>query len=212
MKSKTDADKIIGILEKTYPDAKPQLEFNSTYELLVAVILSAQCTDKRVNIVTRELFKNYNEPQKMIELVQKDLEKIIKPCGLYRSKATHILTASRKIVDGFGGQVPDTYEGLLSLDGVGRKTANVVLSVGFSRDAIAVDTHVFRVARRLGLSDATTPTGVEKHLNSLIDKDKWSASHHYLIYHGRNVCKAIGPKCFECALSAYCEKNGLNQK
>ncbi len=206
---KTKADKIVSILEKTYPNAKPALCYSSPFELLVAVILSAQCTDVRVNLVTKELFKTYNTPQKMLELDEATLGELIKSCGLYNSKAKHILSASRSIVENFGGQVPATLDELQTLDGVGRKTANVVFSVAFSGDAIAVDTHVFRVSRRIGFSCSNTPLGVEKDLQKLIDKNKWSKCHHYLIYHGRNVCKAQSPKCSNCQLFELCEKNGL---
>ena len=145
------------ILSEIYKDARPALEFTSAYELLVAVVLSAQCTDERVNIVTRELFKEHNNPEKMLELSQTELEKYIFSCGFYRMKAEHILSASRDILEKFGGEVPNTVERLTSLAGVGKKTANVVYSVAFGGAAIAVDTHVFRVCNRLGLAKGNTP-------------------------------------------------------
>lgn len=209
---KSVADEIINILAKTYPEAKPQLEYSSAFELLVAVILSAQCTDKRVNIVTRELFKDYNTPCKMLTLTEEELAEKIKSCGLYHSKARHILSASKDIVERFFGQVPDTVEKLKTLDGVGQKTANVVYSVYFAGDAIAVDTHVFRLSNRIGLGKGKTPKEVEAKLCKIIDKDKWSKSHHYLIYHGRNICKAIKPLCGDCPLQNLCQKNGLKNK
>ena len=209
---KHKADKIISALAAAYPDARPALEFSSPYELLVAVILSAQCTDKRVNIVTKELFKDYNTPEKMLTLSVGELGEKIKSCGLYRSKAAHILSASRDIVEKFGGKVPETQKELKTLAGVGQKTANVVYAVAFGGEAIAVDTHVFRVSNRLGLAESDNVTDTEKSLNRLIDRHLWSKAHHYLIYHGRQVCKAIKPDCENCCVSSLCEKHGLKKK
>ena len=158
---KSTAQKIIDLLAEKYPDARPELTYSSPYELLVAVILSAQCTDKRVNIVTRELFKEYNTPEKMLTLTKEQLGKMIYSCGFYNSKSEHILSASKDIVERFGGNVPDTIEDLQTLAGVGKKTANVVYAVAFGGDAIAVDTHVFRVSNRIGLADGKTPLKVE---------------------------------------------------
>ncbi len=196
---------IIEKLESVYLGAKPALEFSSDYELLVAVILSAQCTDERVNKVTAVLFKNYNTPQKMLELSKEELAKIIFPCGLNNSKAKHILEASRSILDRFDGKVPSTLEDLRTLSGVGRKTANVVYSVAFNGDAIAVDTHVQRVSNRIGLAKSGNPLTTEKQLMKKIDKNMWSKSHHYLIYHGRRICTARNPKCKSCILNLECE-------
>lgn len=196
---------IIEKLENVYFGAKPALEFSTNYELLVAVILSAQCTDERVNKVTKILFKEYNTPEKMLKLTKEELAKIILPCGLNNSKAEHILGASQKIVSDYNSVVPSEYDDLLSLPGVGRKTANVVSAVGFDKDAIAVDTHVFRVSNRLGLVKAKNPLQTEKALQKAIDKDMWSKAHHYLIYHGRRVCTARSPKCKECFLRLECE-------
>lgn len=209
---KHKADKIISALAAAYPDARPALEFSSPYELLVAVILSAQCTDKRVNIVTKELFKDYNTPEKMLTLSVEELGEKIKSCGLYRSKAAHILSASKDIVEKFGGKVPETQKELKTLAGVGQKTANVVYAVAFGGEAIAVDTHVFRVSNRLGLAESDNVTDTEKSLNRLIDRHLWSKAHHYLIYHGRQVCKAIKPDCENCCVSFLCEKHGLKKK
>lgn len=192
-------------LEKLYPQAAPALHFNSTYELLVAVILSAQCTDERVNKVTAELFKEYNTPQKMLTLSQQELEKRIFSCGFYRNKAAHILSASRDIIEKFGGQVPADHAALKTLAGVGQKTANVVYAVAFGGDAIAVDTHVFRVSNRLGLAHATTPEKTELQLNAAIPKDMWSRAHHWLIFHGRRVCHSQRPDCANCTLKTWCE-------
>lgn len=209
---KLKADKIISALAAAYPDARPALEFYSPYELLVAVILSAQCTDKRVNIVTKELFKDYNTPEKMLTLSVGELGEKIKSCGLYRSKAAHILSASKDIIEKFGGKVPESQKELKTLAGVGQKTANVVYAVAFGGEAIAVDTHVFRVSNRLGLAESDNVTDTEKSLNRLIDRHLWSKAHHYLIYHGRQVCKAIKPDCENCCVSALCEKHGLKKK
>ena len=199
------AKQIIEKLNSVYFGAKPALEFTSNYELLVAVILSAQCTDERVNKVTAVLFKNYNTPEKMLTLTQEKLSKIILPCGLNNSKAKHILDASKSIVDNFNGQVPSTLKDLQSLSGVGRKTANVVYSVAFGGDAIAVDTHVQRVSNRIGLAKSDNPLTTEKQLMKRIEKNMWSKSHHYLIYHGRRVCTARSPKCENCVLLSLCE-------
>lgn len=192
-------------LEKLYPQAAPALHFNSTYELLVAVILSAQCTDERVNKVTAELFKEYNTPQKMLTLSQQELEKRIFSCGFYRNKAAHILSASRDIIEKFGGQVPSDHAALKTLAGVGQKTANVVYAVAFGGDAIAVDTHVFRVSNRLGLAHAATPEKTELQLNAAIPRDMWSRAHHWLIFHGRRVCHSQRPDCANCTLKTWCE-------
>ena len=196
---------VLAELKQLYPDARPALKFNDEYELLVAVILSAQCTDERVNKVTAELFKQHNTPQTMLNLSQEELEKFIFSCGLYKSKAAHILSASRDIVDKFGGKVPGDFNQLKSLAGVGQKTANVVYSVAFGGDAIAVDTHVFRVANRLGLAKGETPFKVEEGLKKAIPKEDWSKAHHWLIFHGRRVCHSRKPDCENCTLKNWCE-------
>ena len=199
------SDEILDRLEQLYPDAAPALHFCSPYELLVAVILSAQCTDERVNKVTAELFRTYNTPEKMLTLSQEQLERYIFSCGFYHNKAAHILSASRDIVDKFGGEVPSDFDQLRSLAGVGQKTANVVWSVAFGKDAIAVDTHVFRVSNRLGLADADTPLKTEAQLKEVIPKADWSKAHHWLIYHGRRVCHSQKPDCANCPLSECCD-------
>ncbi len=203
--NKTKAKEIVNTLSNQFLD-KPALNFSSPFELLVAVVLSAQCTDKRVNLVTKELFKNYNTPQKMLLLSQEQLEKYIFSCGLYQKKAEHILALSQDILDKFGGEVPNNLKDLQTLKGVGRKTANVVYSVAFKGDAIAVDTHVFRVANRIGLANAKTPLQTEKELMQILDKKDWSKSHHYLIYLGRSYCKASNPDCQNCPIKEFCEK------
>ena len=202
---KTDKKTALEILEKVYADAKPALHFNSPYELLVAVVLSAQCTDERVNKVTKVLFEKHSTPQTMLSLTQAELEKYIFSCGFYRMKAAHILSASKDILERFGGEVPQTVEELTTLAGVGKKTANVVYSVAFGGDAIAVDTHVFRVSNRLGLAKGNTPQKVEADLNKAIPKKDWSSAHHWLIWHGRKVCHSQKPDCENCTLSNVCD-------
>ena len=202
------------ILSETYAGARPALHYNTAFELLVAVILSAQCTDERVNKVTAELFKQHNTPETMLALSQEQLEGYIFSCGLYRSKAAHILSASRDILEKFGGQVPAAFADLRSLAGVGQKTANVVSSVWFDKDAIAVDTHVFRVSNRLGLAHARTPAAAEEQLKAVIPQADWSKAHHWLIWHGRRVCHAQKPNCDICPLAGVCDfaRGGQVQK
>ena len=202
---KTDKLSALAELKNLYPDAKPALQYTTPYELLVAVVLSAQCTDERVNKVTAVLFEKYNTPETMLTLSQKELEKYIFSCGFYRMKAEHILSASKDILEKFNGEVPNTIENLMSLAGVGKKTANVVYSVAFGGDAIAVDTHVFRVSNRLGLAKGTTPLEVEAGLCKAIPKSDWSKAHHWLIYHGRRVCHSQKPDCVNCTLRELCD-------
>lgn len=197
--------KILDELSRLYPDAQPALHFKSPYELLVAVILSAQCTDERVNKVTKVLFENYDTPEKMLTLTQEELEKYIFSCGFYHNKAAHILSASKDIIEKFGGVVPDTLQELKTLAGVGQKTANVVYAVAFGGNAIAVDTHVFRVSNRLGIAEGKTPEKVEEGLRKAIPEELWSKAHHYLIYHGRQVCHSQRPDCTNCTLKAFCK-------
>ena len=197
-------EKQLEILEETYRGAKPELHFSNPFELLIAVILSAQCTDKRVNITTARLFKKAATPADIVALGISGLEEEIKDCGLFRNKAKNIMATCRTLVEEFGGEVPSDYDTLLKLPGVGRKTANVVTSVAFGRPAIAVDTHVFRIANRLKLAVGDTPLAVEKGLMKVIPREKWSAAHHWLIYHGRRVCKANRPLCGECPLADVC--------
>lgn len=199
------SQKILEELAKLYPDAQPALKFKSPYELLIAVILSAQCTDERVNKVTEVLFREHNTPEKMLNLKQEELEKYIFSCGFYRNKAAHILSASRDILEKYNGVVPNTLEELKTLAGVGQKTANVVYAVAFGGDAIAVDTHVFRVSNRLGLAEGKTPAKVEEGLCKALPKNEWSKAHHYLIYHGRRVCHSQRPDCANCTLKDLCD-------
>ena len=198
-------DIIIEKLEKMYPDADTELKFNSEYELLVAVMLSAQCTDKRVNQVTEKLFKEYNTPEKMLTLTQEELEQKIFSCGFYKNKAKNILKTSKTLVEKYNGKVPDNLKELQALDGVGRKTANVVGAVAFNIPAIAVDTHVFRVANRIGLTNAKNELNTELQLQKAIPKEKWLRVHHLIIWHGRRCCDARKPKCDQCLIKEECK-------
>lgn len=200
-----NTQEILRELERLYPDARPALEFTTPYELLVAVVLSAQCTDERVNKVTRVLFEKHNTPTTMLTLTQDELEKYIFSCGFYHNKAAHILSASKDILEKYGGEVPGTLEELRTLAGVGRKTANVVYAVAFGGDAIAVDTHVFRVSNRLGIAEGKTPEAVEEGLMQAIPQDLWSKAHHWLIFHGRRVCHSQKPACDTCTLAGLCK-------
>ncbi|MBQ9441956.1 MAG: endonuclease III [Selenomonadaceae bacterium] len=192
------------ILEETYRGAVPELKFNSVFELLVAVILSAQCTDKRVNQVTQVLFPIANTPEKILQLGQSELEKIIKPCGFFKTKSKHIIETSKILLENYGGEVPESFDELIKLPGVGRKTANVVTGVAFKNPAIAVDTHVFRLSNRMKLAEGKTPLEVETGLQKIIPREKWSDAHHWLIWHGRKICKARNPKCSDCPLKKIC--------
>jgi endonuclease III len=203
--NKENIDKILKVLSETYPDAKCALNFNSPYELLISTILSAQCTDVRVNVVTEQLYKEYNTPQRIISLTEEELGEKIRSCGFYRNKGKNILGATRAIIEEHNGEVPNTMEKLIKLPGVGRKTANVVLSNAFGVPAIAVDTHVFRVSNRLGLAKGDTPEQVEKGLMENVPREMWSDTHHYIIFHGRQICKSRKPNCEQCSLAPYCE-------
>lgn len=192
-------------LAAAYPQARPELNFSNPFELLIATILSAQCTDKQVNKCTPKLFRDCPTAQDMLKLSEQELIEYIKPCGFFNTKAKHILSACMDITAKFSGEVPSTREELESLSGVGRKTANVVLSNAFGVPAIAVDTHVFRVSNRIGLAESSTVEGTEKMLMQAIPEDKWSIAHHWLIFHGRRVCSARNPKCSECTINNLCK-------
>ncbi|MBO8158570.1 endonuclease III [Thermosyntropha sp.] len=190
-----------------YPDAGTMLKYNSFFELLVAVILSAQTTDKQVNKVTPELFAVYNTPEAMAKADLKELEEKIKKVGLYRSKAKNLKNMARFLIDFYDGKVPDDFEELMKLPGVGRKTANVVLSVGFGKPGLGVDTHVHRVVNRLGLVQTDNPIKTEYELKDLISVELWGRAHHLFIFHGRRVCKARRPECIKCIINDLCCKN-----
>ena len=196
---------IIKILEENYKEMGCALNYNSTFELLVATMLSAQTTDVTVNKATDILFTKYNKPEDFAVMELSDIENFIKTCGFYKTKGQNIINTSKKIIMNFGGEVPFTLEELTSLPGVGRKTANVVLSNAFGIDAIAVDTHVFRVSNRLGLAKAKDVLETEKQLMENIPKEYWSRAHHYLIWHGRKICVARKPKCDICPISDLCK-------
>ncbi|WP_110956472.1 endonuclease III [Anaerosinus massiliensis] len=198
---------MIAILEETYIDVKPALKFKSPFELLIAVILSAQCTDVRVNITTERLFAYANTPEAILKLGIENLENEIRDCGLFRSKAKNIIATCQRICSEYNGQVPETFDELIKLPGVGRKTANVVVSIAFNTPAIAVDTHVFRVSNRLHLAIGETPDEVEAKLKKVIPIEKWSAAHHWLIWHGRLLCKSRAPLCKKCPLQHLCPSN-----
>lgn len=195
-------------LADVYHDAKPALEYTNEFEFLVAVVLSAQCTDERVNIVTKRLFPALNHPAKMLAVGLAKLETLIRDCGLYKSKAANLIKTCHILVDQYGGEVPHDFDTLLTLPGVGRKTANVLVSVLWGQPAIAVDTHVFRVANRLKLGIADTPEEMETKLKKAIPREDWAAAHHWLIYHGRRLCKARKPLCTECFEADICPSAG----
>ncbi len=199
------ANEIIRILKETYKNPQCELKYNSPFELLVAVVLSAQCTDKRVNEVTSRLFKTYNTPKAMMDMPLNELEEAIRSCGFYHNKAKALKSLSTDIVTRFGGKFPESKEELKTLAGVGEKTANVVVSLVYHEPAIAVDTHVFRVSNRLGLVNANTPEKTQKQLEEVLPKDYWSEAHYALVLHGRYVCKAIKPKCGECPFTKVCK-------
>lgn len=207
---KQQREAILALLEETYKGMETALNYTTPFELLVAVIMSAQCTDERVNKITARIFPKYNAPAKMGALTQEQLEEEIRDCGLFRSKAKNLLATCKMLVEEYNSVIPDTIEELMKLPGAGKKTANVVASIVYNVPAIAVDTHVFRVSHRLGLAKGDDPLAVEKELQKAIPKAKWSAAHHWLIWHGRKVCKARKPLCSECVLVELCpykEKN-----
>jgi len=205
MRSTKKRKEIIELLKSIYWDAKAELDFTTPFELLVATILSAQATDVQVNKVTKSLFLIAGTPEKMAGMSIDEMEKSIKSIGLYKNKAKNLLAMSRILIEEYESQVPESIEELIKLPGVGRKTANVVVSNAFGVPAIAVDTHVFRVSNRLGLAEAKDVATTEKQLMQVIDKDDWSKLHHCLIFHGRRVCKARKPMCDECAFTGYCK-------
>ena len=201
-------NEVIIVLEKLfhmYPDAKCELNYSTSFELLIATVLSAQTTDKKVNQVTEVLFKEYNKPKDFLRLTQEELENKIREIGLYKGKAKHILSLCNSLIQNFNGDVPKTMEELMSLDGVGRKTANVVLSNAFDIPAFAVDTHVFRVSNRIGICNGKDAKEVEFQLVRKIPKELWIVSHHTLIFHGRKICKSAKPICNRCDINDLCE-------
>ena len=204
-------EEILVRLGKEYADTQTALHYKNAYELLVATILAAQCTDKRVNIVTRTLFVRFPDAIALSGGELDEIEEMIKTCGLYKSKAKNLLACAKRLSEEFGGEVPHTMEELVSLAGVGRKTASVVLAYAFGIPAMAVDTHVGRVANRLGLANSQNPVKIEQQLCALIPKERWSDAHHWLIWHGRKVCHAQRPDCPGCVVRELCPSAVLEE-
>jgi len=198
-------NEIYDILYKKFGEAKCELDFKNNYELIVAVILSARCTDKRVNIITKDLFKKYPDINSLANAKTEELEKMIYSCGFYKNKAKSLINMANDVVNKYNGEVPSEFEDLTTLAGVGRKTANVVMAVGFSKQAIAVDTHVFRVSNRLEIAKSKNPLECEKALQKNVEKEKWGQFHHFLVLFGRYVCKSQNPMCDGCELSSFCK-------
>ena len=203
---KNEAIDILKILKQTYPDAKCSLDFTTPFEILVAVILSAQCTDERVNKTTPALFSKYHTPEEFVKMPLETLEEFIRPCGFYKNKAKNIKLAAEKIVNDFNGKVPDNMEDLLTLPGVGRKTANVVMLEVFNKpQCVAVNTHEKKLSNRIGFSKESIPEKIEKDLVNLFPYEYLKDINHILIYHGRAICTARSPKCSECPINSKCE-------
>ncbi len=198
------------ILQEVYGGEKTALHYTNPFTFIVAVVLSAQCTDARVNLITARIFPRLDSPEKMRALSLRELENEIKDCGLYHAKAKHLLGLCDRLIEDYGGEVPEDFDDLVRLPGVGRKTANVVRSVLFGHPAIAVDTHVFRVSNRLKLATGETPLAVELGLQKAVPKKDWGAAHHWLIWHGRRICTARNPKCGECPLWDVCPSKKQN--
>jgi len=207
---KQQTTEVIKRLKKMYPDAHCALIHSNAFELLVATILSAQCTDNRVNIVTATLFRKYREPQDYLEVEANEIAEDIKSINFFNNKAKNIRAMCEKLVENFNGEVPKTMDELLTLNGVARKTANVVLGNAFGiASGVVVDTHVSRLSQRLGLTEAATPEKIEKDLADLVPKKNWVMFPHWMIFHGRQVCSARKPKCEECKLAEICPKIGV---
>jgi len=203
--SAKNIDKILPLLKKEYPQAKIALNFGNPLEILVATVLSAQCTDERVNMVTKSLFKKYRKVQDYAKANLKAFEQEIRSTGFYRNKTKNIISAAQKIIKDFGGEIPGVMDKLLQLPGVARKTANIVLFNGFGKiEGIAVDTHVRRLSQRLGLTENQDPDKIEQDLMKLLDKKEWGKFSYLLIDHGRKICDAKKPKCLECILQKLC--------
>jgi len=201
---------IIHLLKRAYPDAKCSLNHSNAFELLIATILSAQCTDERVNIVTADLFRKYRKPEDYLKVSEKELQKDIRTTGFFRNKTKSIQGTARVLIESYGGEVPDTMEELLELPGVARKTANVVLGNAFGvKSGIVVDTHVTRLTHRLGLTEQKTAEKIERDLIELVPRKDWVIFSHLLIYHGRKICKARNPSCAECVVEKLCPSSYL---
>ena len=205
----SEVNEILDKLEDRYPDADCALEHGSVFQLLVAVVLSAQTTDKSVNVVTKDLFAKYPDAYALAEASQEDVAEMIKRIGMYKTKSQNILALAKMLVEKYDGQVPEDYDRLIELPGVGRKTANVVLAVGFGHQRIAVDTHVFRVTNRIGLVEEKDVLKTELALMEVLPENRWSRAHHSFIFHGRYCCHARKPECENCVIGYICEKKGL---
>lgn len=202
-----DIIKIVKILKDTYPDAKCSLDFTTPFEMLIAVILSAQCTDERVNKTTPSLFAKYSTPEDFANMPLEELENFIHPCGFYKNKAKNIKATAQIIATKYNGKVPETMEELMALPGVGRKTANVVMLEAFNKpQGIAVDTHCKRISNKICFSNEKEPEKIEQDLLKIIPKEYYKDMNHILIWHGRNTCVARNPKCDECSINKYCEE------
>lgn len=203
---KERVNEILDLLEKEYPDAECALDYDSVFHLLLAVVLSAQTTDVSVNKVTPELFKKYETPKQLAQADEKEVAEIIRTIGMYRTKSKNIINLAKMLVEKYDGIVPESDEELVKLPGVGRKTANVVMAVGFGHQRIAVDTHVFRVSNRIGLVNEPDVLKTELALMKTIPENRWTKTHHSLIFHGRRCCTARNPKCDECVIKDLCKK------
>ena len=204
--NRKQAVEIFELLKKQYPDAKCSLDFNTPFEMMVAVMLSAQCTDERVNKVTAEFFPKYNTPKAFADMPLEDIENLIHSCGFYKNKAKNLKLASQKILTEFNGKVPQTMEELMSIPGVGRKSANVIMLEAFNNpQGIAVDTHAKRISNRIGFSSAKEPQKIEQDLLKLFPKKYYYAANHILIWHGRNTCKSQKPNCENCCIKHLCK-------
>ena len=212
MKKKETAVQILDVLQKEYPDARVTLDFNNPWQLLIATIMAAQCTDERVNLVTKDLFKKYRKVGDLATADLPTLEKEIRPTGFYHNKAKSIIGCCQRIVKQFNGEVPRKLEELRSLPGVGRKTANIILGNAYGQQAIAVDTHVKRLSHRLGWAKSDDPDKIEFELMKVIAQDRWTMACHQLVFHGRRVCMAKKPQCPSCPVALFCPKIGVSTK
>ena len=213
MKSKKDVKEIIKILKETYPEAECSLDFSNPFQMAVAVLLSAQCTDARVNIVTKELFKAAPTAEEMNKLTVKEIEKYIASCGLYKTKAKNIKGLAEMVMDKYNGEIPDTMEELVKLPGIGRKSANVVMLEAFHNpQGVAIDTHAKRICSRIGISKEESPEKIEQDLLKKIDKDEYFDANHLFVWHGRYTCKARKPECEKCTITKYCNYFKIKNK
>ena len=213
MKSKKDVKEIIKILKETYPEAECSLDFSNPFQMAVAVLLSAQCTDARVNIVTKELFKVAPTAEEMNKLTVKEIEKYIASCGLYKTKAKNIKGLAEMVMDKYNGEIPDTMEELVKLPGIGRKSANVVMLEAFHNpQGVAIDTHAKRICSRIGISKEESPEKIEQDLLKKIDKDEYFDANHLFVWHGRYTCKARKPECEKCTITKYCNYFKIKNK